>query len=537
MLARENSDVDNGWLCDRGRFSYPSLYAPDRIVTVQQRLHRARPAGNRPQVEISLEGATEWLHDQLTDGTPALWVLSGNETLEEAYAITRIAAATQGRVVAVPGGSAAAPENAATIVDVERARHILVVGDADLTEIAPILDLRVRKAVRNGASLTTAGIGGARLDVLADRHEHVAPGEFDSYIDRFCEGMRAAGGGQPLTEPGVVIYRDGELSQAAIDRLTSDLQLERDGCGLVAIPAAANARGLATLDIESVGAEALENAEGGIVLVNVDPDRHFAAARWWPALNRAKWVAAIDAFPNAAHDICDLVIPASGYQEKNGTSVNLEGRLQRVNAAGTLPETMKAELTWLAGLARRLGEVVPGNAGGVFRVAAAHLGSRLPVSALGEIPDDGILGVTGGPAPLPVGAGAPTAHDQLTLFVSPFLYDGGDVDRTERMQFLKTELGRLTLARDDARAMGIARGDEVSVTFGDTTAVARVAISKRVAPGYARMFEGTCGIAGGTQGYHAATITKIAAAAGDEAALAAATATPAITGTDAGEDS
>ncbi len=32
VLARENPEVDDGWLCDRGRFAYPALGGPERIT-------------------------------------------------------------------------------------------------------------------------------------------------------------------------------------------------------------------------------------------------------------------------------------------------------------------------------------------------------------------------------------------------------------------------------------------------------------------------------------------------------------------------
>ena len=32
VLARENPDVDDGWLCDKGRFAYQSFHVDERVV-------------------------------------------------------------------------------------------------------------------------------------------------------------------------------------------------------------------------------------------------------------------------------------------------------------------------------------------------------------------------------------------------------------------------------------------------------------------------------------------------------------------------
>ena len=33
VLARDHDEVDDGWLCDKGRFSYQAVHSDERIVT------------------------------------------------------------------------------------------------------------------------------------------------------------------------------------------------------------------------------------------------------------------------------------------------------------------------------------------------------------------------------------------------------------------------------------------------------------------------------------------------------------------------
>jgi magnesium transporter len=81
------------------------------------------------------------------------------------------------------------------------------------------------------------------------------------------------------------------------------------------------------------------------------------------------------------------------------------------------PEGVKLEISWLAGLARRLGENIPGHASGAFRVLAQQAGSKLPARTYADIPDDGVLGVNGGPSPRPLTPGADRRSGELMLFV------------------------------------------------------------------------------------------------------------------------
>ncbi|MCZ4496554.1 MAG: NADH-quinone oxidoreductase, chain, partial [Thermoleophilia bacterium] len=345
VISRRNDAVDVGWIDDRTRFAYTSMYGPSRIRLPQLR-------SSEVLVDASMEVALEWLHDRIAapaasdvaardaaqeadESEPAaspreLWVLSGTETLETAFSIQQLAALTGGRVVAVPGASAAAPASSATIADLGAARHVLVVGDTDLLDDAPALDLWVRTARKNGASVTAAGIGGTRLEQAGAHLEHVAPGGLDAWAIGFADRIaKVAGSSGAMEEPGVIVYRDGELSDAALERLATTFSFPRAGSGFLAIPSAPNARGLAALDIEAAASwDEILRHDGGVIYVGVDPLRFVTEAAWKGAA--ATWTAAIDTLPSALHATADLVIPGAWTGEQDGTLVNLEGRLQRL---------------------------------------------------------------------------------------------------------------------------------------------------------------------------------------------------------------
>ena len=42
----------------------------------------------------------------------------------------------------------------------------MVAGDTELSQRAPVVELRIRKAVTGGAKVITVGVGGTRLETL-----------------------------------------------------------------------------------------------------------------------------------------------------------------------------------------------------------------------------------------------------------------------------------------------------------------------------------------------------------------------------------
>src|SRR5207253_2967464 len=67
----------------------------------------------------------------------------------------------------------------------------------------------------------------------------------------------------------------------------------------------------------------------------------------------ANAVLGIGMFADSFAGLADLVLPGTSYLERDGTTVNLEGRLQRQRRAVIAP--CPDELAWIAKLAERFG--------------------------------------------------------------------------------------------------------------------------------------------------------------------------------------
>src|ERR671923_49587 len=167
IISRNHYDVDRGWLCDKGRFAYQHLGAADRLRDPLLRVRR------RGFEEVPWERAVDEAERLLRDARGRIvTALSGSETVEQAYALAKLL--RQG----LDSHSAVLPEEISNALDAFRlplsalvdADVIAVLGDAPVVERAPIVELWLKQARRNGArviyELDEKAIRGAQNAIL-----------------------------------------------------------------------------------------------------------------------------------------------------------------------------------------------------------------------------------------------------------------------------------------------------------------------------------------------------------------------------------
>src|ERR687886_2579914 len=156
ILSRNHPEVDEGWLCDKGRFAFGHLRARDRIVDPLRRVRR------RGLDAIAWDEAVDEAERLLrAAGTRVVTALSGSETVEQAYALAKLMR------VGLGAHTAMLPEETSDALDgfrlplsaIADAELVVVVGDDPVEERAPIVDLWLRAARRNGAEIVVTGLG------------------------------------------------------------------------------------------------------------------------------------------------------------------------------------------------------------------------------------------------------------------------------------------------------------------------------------------------------------------------------------------
>jgi NADH-quinone oxidoreductase subunit G len=414
VLARDNQDVDDGWLCDKGRFAYQSIHAKERITAP---LVRDGGALREVSWERGLSEATAALQK---GGERTGAIVGGQATNEEGLLLQHLMRQALGspHIDSRRGDPPspdharvlARPELSAAVSDIDYADTILVLGSEPVDE-APILDLRVRKAVRrNGARLLVATSRPSTLDPSASASLRYAPGASEALLVALVgalgsprgagkdlaelasrggvtRGLRAgapaANGdtGQAVREAAELLRDAGEIvvlwgerishgsrgaqTVEALLALASALGLAgKEGAGLIEVPADCNGRGLREVGcVSNLGPGLSDPKEVGLpgpqILDALGDDLSalllFQAEVAPEPLARADSVIAFAAFRDEQLDQhADVVFPAESYAEKDGTLTHPDGRLQRLRQAIGHPGDVRPGWSVLAELCARL---------------------------------------------------------------------------------------------------------------------------------------------------------------------------------------
>ena len=111
----------------------------------------------------------------------------------------------------------------------------------------------------------------------------------------------------------------------------------------------------------------------GLVVMNGIPDLDLPA-ELVEAARTAEFVAVSDLLRNPLEAVANVVLPSCAWAEKEGTFVNVDGRLQRTKKAVEPPPTARPEAEWLQEALVAAGErPAPLSAEGVFREAFPEL--------------------------------------------------------------------------------------------------------------------------------------------------------------------
>ncbi len=201
QLARDNLEVNDSWLCDKGRFAFRFPDAPDRISTPLIRDHGLEPASFG---EVLTQVAA-WC-----SGRRVAFLTGGRLMDEDYYALSKLARTVFGtndldhrrdHGAGVEESRIASELDVVTYADVERSKVILVAG-LDAEQEVPILHLRLRKAARRGARIFVLHPRRTRLWDVAE-HILCPPGQESEWFARGGEvRSEFAGVAAALAEAG-----------------------------------------------------------------------------------------------------------------------------------------------------------------------------------------------------------------------------------------------------------------------------------------------------------------------------------------------
>jgi NADH-quinone oxidoreductase subunit G len=528
VLTRDNHEVDDGWLCDRGRYGFEMFSDEKRVDGPRLK------GGAASDWEAAIAKAAEGLR---AAGAGKVAAIVGDASNEEAFLVQKLLreALASPHIDSRPSLGAsrdalvglAQPSLTARVREIDGADAILVLG-TDPLHSSPILDLRIRKAIRrHGAKLVVATERPTALDGGAEAIARYAPGEARHFVG---ELTKALGGEQTVATPlvetlegaekVVVVWGEPVLRElgtgVALLELARALKLDQaEGAGLLEVPSFANARGLreagclpdagpglaevtAGRSTEEIRDDLIFGETTGLVLFGVDPLRDFPGTpAWEEAITAADFVVCFSMHETATTAKADVLFPLETHAEKDGTVTHPDGRLQRVRPSAGRPGDIRSNFQVLSELAAALGLET-----GVDSQPTAFAALKAAVPFYADV-DDAKLGGKGlrwqdtaaaasAPAPVPgqpireTGiAGRAITEGDFILGTYRDLWAGPITELNPPLKFL-TPRQRLEISLADAERLGLRNGDRVRVSRVE----AEVQVRERVPEGVVFLAEG-----------------------------------------------
>lgn len=425
QMSRTNDDIDDGWLCDRGRWDFEFVNSPQRLRTPMMRTQRDKPLEPATWDEALYMIATRFTAISQQHGAQAIGGIGSTRTTnEETYLFQKLLR----EVIGTPNvdhyhGHFPGPRDTLTgrpwmltssIAEIEQASHIVLIA-SDPYQRQPILNLRIKKAMRAGAkifivnetsteldrfaiqkiAIPAHGAGAAAKILLSSvvRQEDMRAPNEDVRTHMLDEDTQVRGYeetfGAEVTRQlrklaheiagatgAIILYDELATREAGCQDLAADLQtlavitgnIDRPGAGVGPLFGDANSLGARDMGllpdalpgyrpVTEAGLpydEMLSNPQvKALYIMGANPARHVSGGD----LRASKeFLVVQDITLSETAQQADVVLPAVSYAEKDGSMTNLDHHVQAIRRALRPLPGARADWEILASLAKRLGQ-------------------------------------------------------------------------------------------------------------------------------------------------------------------------------------
>ena len=478
-----NMAVEEGWICDRGRWAYPALRSDERIdapVLVDA-------VGRR---RVLLDRAVNEAAGMLGGPDLRVAVLLGEPiTVEAGFLATEFATrAGNGqamvRRMGIPGHGLG-PLRAlpgAQMNDLDGSDVIVVLG-GDPCAQQPVAELRLRKARRRGARVALAGPRPTALDPSCEVIR-TTPGHLQDALPAIAELLDAA-------ERPIVLWDEADLAAEPDAAAALAALIEREpATRVIEMASDVSGPGLRALGIATAD-DMLAAIEAGevdvLVTIQVDPTTGPEGARWSRAIDGLPRIIEMSTYRSGVTDRADLVLPLLTALEDEGVLVSMTGRAQRLRPAAR--ECADAASAWelLIALTHRLGRPVPDRtpSQAFDRLASMHAPfAGLDYRELGTTGQVIARGAAGGTA-----ARREPQGDGLLVIPCTPVFGDATAHRSDALASV-LEPTRLGLAPAEADRLGVRTEARVRISTPHGEAVLPLEVDSRLQEGAAYLFTG-----------------------------------------------
>ncbi|EGD58919.1 NADH dehydrogenase subunit G [Novosphingobium nitrogenifigens DSM 19370] len=373
VVPRTNDDVNEEWLADRARFLVDGL--------VHRRLDRPwlRHEG---KLQAASWGEVLSALAKINPGSSVAVIAGDLVDCETMFAAKKLASALgsgllEGRQtgLAYDTSNLAAVAFNTTLAGIEEADAVLIYG-SQIRDEAPLLNVRLRKAVKRGAKVFI--IGPSWDPTYAATHL----GDDASVIDNLPEDVAAvfAAAAKPAIIIGGGALAKGGLASGLA--FSARFNLVREGwSGFNVLHFAAARMGGLMLGYAQKGGIGDIVAAQPKVVISLGADE----VDWTKFAN--SMIVHIGHHGDKAAHAADVILPGAAFTEKDGTYVNTEGRVQYAEKAVFAPGEAREDWSILRALADAFGVSVGFDSFEELRAAMVAEVPALGVEALAHYGD------------------------------------------------------------------------------------------------------------------------------------------------------
>ena len=399
IVGRENMQVNDQWICDKGRFAHAWVNDENRLAAPQLRK-------NGKLTPVQWGEALAYIAQRLKGikekyGADSIGAIgSGKISNESNYALQRFMRAVigtnnidhrdGGEVAALPTGLPALSELMKPQYGPDPKFDTVMLLGVDPSEELPILDLHLKRAVlRGGVKLIIAHVRKIELTRYDGPYLAYLPGGESALINRLLHAVegsdlseeeseiQAAAELLKESESSLIVYGPmaarGENGPGVRDGLAKLAQAAGEGAQVAYVGLDGNAQGCRDMGVlpgSLPGHFALDDAEARARLeslwgcdLSTSPgytykqmldsqemkalfvngaDPAAESPDWSASLEELELLVVTDLLPTETVQRADVVLPALGWAESDGTYTNLERRVQRAPKAVTDPKSRAA---------------------------------------------------------------------------------------------------------------------------------------------------------------------------------------------------
>jgi NADH-quinone oxidoreductase subunit G len=501
VMPRQNEQVNEIWICDKGRFGHHFTASPDRLT-------KPLIKKNGKLEESTWDEALDLIASKLKSGSASA-LAGGRLSNEDLFELKKLVSARGGKVQLhsrIGGGDLVQKlgVGVGTNFGAMGKGTTIVVVASDLEEEAPVWWLRVKQAAQRGARLIVANARPTKTDRwAASKVRYNYGGEVAAINGLADEAVKAENLIVIYGADGLDLTSSTAVAQACANLLINSKHYGKANNGLIAVFEDAN-----TLGAWDMGATPNVDLEQPSVLLVAATDPVGDGLQL-----KAGFVVVSELFLTETAKVADVVLPAQAFTEREGTFTNGERRVQRFYPATPALGQSKADWQIFAALSERLGlGKAKAGAAAVFAEIAKSVPAYVGLSYMKlaqvekQFPDVGGVDLYyGGTAfentsglgvqtpsgaergeavsPSPVPASAQNGGEGLVAVPTTLLYDRGTTFYRSYVMHPRIPMPYVEINSSDAAQLGITDGETITLSINGTDAQVTARVDGRAPAG------------------------------------------------------